>query len=169
MNSMRLALLGMLISSPVCAQDFLQQWRDSATKAMNEFRAAHWDAIKSGGWQFVEGVVNPEGVPIADLFIKDVRAQGGAVRSAQVFSAYYAPVPAADGPEYRSSKALMWFDCSAGKFDQRSVQHYASSDGAGDPGSAEAVKPGTAPGEMKVAEQNSIERTLLTAACAAKI
>jgi surface-adhesin protein E len=163
------ALIGVLMSSPICAQDFLQQWRDSATKAMNEFRAAHWDTLKSNGWHFVEGVVNAEGVPTADLFIKDVKTQGGAMRSAQVLSAYYAPLRAAEGPEYQSSKALIWFDCSAGRFDQRALERYASSDGAGEPSSPEAAKSTTAPADMKIAEQKSIEQTLLTAACAAQI
>jgi surface-adhesin protein E len=168
-NKSMVTLAALMLSSTTFAQDFLQQWRDSATKAMNEFRAAHWDTLKSNGWHFVEGVVNAEGVPTADLFIKDVKTQGGAMRSAQVLSAYYAPLRAADGPEYQSSKALIWFDCSAGRFDQRALERYASSDGAGDPSSSEAAKSPTAPAEMKLAEQKSIEQSLLTAACAAQI
>ena len=162
-------LIGLFVSPALYAQDFLQQWRDSAIKSMNEFRATQADAIKAGGWQFVDGLVNAEGVPLADVFIKAVKTQDGAVRSAQVLSAFYAPASSADVPEYQSSKAVVWFDCSGGSLEQRGIERYSSKDGAGPATSSEALKPATAPREMRTAEPQTIDKTLLAAVCTAKL
>ena len=66
-------LIALTSSALAGAQDFLQQWRDSAAKAMNEFRSAHGADIQAAGWRFVTAVTTPEGVPSADVFVKDVK------------------------------------------------------------------------------------------------
>lgn len=169
MKKAMVALVALMLSSPTFAQDFLQQWRDSAIKGMNEFRAAHWPAIKNGGWQFVDGVVSADGIPTSDLFIKDVKAQSGTVRSASVLNAFYAPVAASEVPEYQSTMALVWFNCNDGSYQDRSVQRYASVDGRGEANSGDAAKPNSAPAEMKTPEPQSSEKTLLTAVCSVKL
>jgi hypothetical protein len=42
-------LICLALSSAAGAQDFLQQWRDSATKGMNDFRSAHKAGIEAKG------------------------------------------------------------------------------------------------------------------------
>ena len=138
-------------------------------KSMNEFRATSADAIKAGGWHFVEGLVNAEGVPLADVFIKDVKPQDGSVRSAQVLSAFYSPASSSDVPEYQSSKAVVWFDCASGGLEQRGIERYSTKDGAGAATSSEALKPTTAPREMRTAEPQTLDKALLTAVCTAKL
>jgi hypothetical protein len=162
-------LIGISVFAPLFAQDFLQQWRDSAIKSMNEFRATSADAIKAGGWHFVEGLVNAEGVPLADVFIKDVKLQDGTLRSAQVLSAFYSPTSSSDVPEYQSSKAVVWFDCAGGGVEQRGIERYSTKDGAGPATSSEALKPATAPREMRTAEPQTLDKSLLTAVCTAKL
>ena len=169
MNKATVALVALMLSLSTFAQDFLQQWRDSAIKGMNEFRAVHWPAIKDGGWQFVDGVVSSDGIPMSDLFIKDVKAQAGPVRSAYVLNVFYAPVAASEVPEYQSTKALVWFNCNDGTYQDRRVQRYASIDGRGDANSGDAEKPNSAPAEMKSAEPQSSEKTLLAAVCSVKL
>src|SRR3954468_22019077 len=168
-NTILVGLIAFFVSPALFAQDFLQQWRDSAIKSMNEFRAAQADAIKAGGWQFVDGLVNAEGVPLADVFIKDVKQQEGMVRSAQVLSAFYSPTSSADVPEYQSSKAVVWFDGASGGLEQRGIERYSTKDGAGQVTSSEALKPATAPREMRTAEPQTLDKALLTAVCGAKL
>ena len=68
-------MLGVAVVTGASAQDFLQQWRDSATRQMNAFRATHAPAIVASGWRFVAGSVSAESVPIADVFIARVAAK----------------------------------------------------------------------------------------------
>ena len=162
-------LLSCLLAAPVLAQDFLQQWRDSAIKGMNEFRAAHAAEIKAQGWRFIDGAVTAEGVPIADVFIKDVKAQDASTRSVRVLNAFYVPVSAADFPEYQSSSALVWFHCADGQYEHRRVDRYASIDGRGEPTSSDAKQPVEAPLEMKGAEPQSMAKTLANAVCSSPL
>ncbi|MEO8626988.1 MAG: surface-adhesin E family protein [Betaproteobacteria bacterium] len=162
-------LLSCLVASPVLAQDFLQQWRDSAIKGMNEFRAAHAADIKGQGWRFIDGAVNAEGVAIADIFIKDVKMQDASTRSARVLSAFYTPASGSDLPDYQSSNALVWFHCADGRYEHRSVDRYASADGRGASASSDDKQPVPAPLEMRGAEPVSMEKTLLTAVCASPV
>ena len=168
MNKAVIALIGLAFSSLGCAQDFLQQWRDSATKGMNEFRAAHRGTIEAGGWQFVGGTMTAEAVPRSDVFIKDVKALDGSVRSAQVLEVSYVPVPAADVPEYQSTQALFWFDCSARRYEERRLARYPSVDASGDPSSSSPDKPAAAALQGKPIEPESVESMLIAAACSAK-
>ncbi len=159
----RLALLACaLLSSTAGAQDFLQQWRDSAAKAMQEFRAAHSATIEAAGWKFAGGAVSAEGVPLADVFVKDVKAGQGSVKSADVLSVAYTPVPASSVPEHQSVKALVWFDCAAATYQDRALQRYASVDGSGQPSSSESAPAETA---MRHAEPGSAEAAALSAVC----
>src|SRR5690242_18098440 len=100
-----MAVAGALACVPAAAQDFLQQWRDSAAVAMKEFRAANDEPIRKQGWHFVEGLMNGEGVPLADVFVKDVKAESGSLRAAQVLSAFYQPASTPEGVGYRSARA----------------------------------------------------------------
>ena len=162
-------LVGLTFSALGGAQDFLQQWRDSAAKAMNEFRTAHGPGIQAAGWRFVTAVTTPEGVPSADVFVKDVKVQDGSIRSASVLTVAYDPVPAFDVPEYQSSRALVWFDCKQGRYEQRGIARYASANGGGTPTSADAEKPATAAPQMQAVEPESTQSTLLTAVCSATL
>jgi hypothetical protein len=167
-NKAVIALIGLTFSSLSCAQDFLQQWRDSATKGMNEFRAAHRSAIEAGGWQFVGGTMTAEAIPRSDVFIKDVKALDGSVRSARVLEVSYVSVPAADVPEYQSTKALLWFDCSERRYEERGIARYPSVDASGDPSSLSPDKPASASLQGKPIEPESVEGMLLATACSAK-
>lgn len=160
-------LVAVTFSGLASAQDFLQQWRDSAAKAQHEFRTAHGPAIQAAGWRFVAAVTTPEGVPSADVFVKDVKVQDGPIRSASVLTVAYVPFPASDVPEYQSSRALVWFDCSQERYEQRDIARYASLDGSGTPTSADAEKPASAPPQMQPAEPGSAQGALLTAVCSA--
>ena len=160
-------LIGLTFSALADAQDFLQQWRDSAAKAMNEFRTDHGPEIQAAGWRFVTAVTTPEGVPTADVFVKDVKVQQGSIRSASVLTVAYVPVPASDVPEYQSSRALVWFDCTQGRYEQRGLARYASVDGGGTPTSAEKAA-ATAP-QMQPADPGSSQSALLTAVCSATL
>ena len=162
-------LLALTFAAPAAAQDFLQQWRDSAAKAMNEFRAAHGPEIQAAGWRFVTVITTPEGVPTADVFVKDVEVKEGPIRSAAVLTVAYVPVPALDVPEYQSSRALVWFDCKHGRYEQRSIARYASMNGGGTPTSADAEKPATAAPQMQAVEAESAQSTLLIAVCSATL
>lgn len=168
MKKVLVTLIGVLFSSLAGAQDFLQQWRDSAIKGMHEFRDAHRAKIDARGWQFVGGTTNSDAIPISDLFIKDVKMRDGSTRSAYVLNAFYAPVAASDLPEYQSTKALVWLDCNEQRYADRSIDRYPSVDGSGDPTSSQAEKPASGSTEMKNAEPQSVEKTLLTAVCSAK-
>ena len=161
--------VALTFSAPAGAQDFLQQWRDSAAKAMNEFRTAHGPGIQAAGWRFVTAVTTPEGVPSADVFVKDVKEHEGPIRSASVLTVAYVPVPAFDVPEYQSSRALVWFDCKQGRYEQRSIARYASTDGSGTPTSADAEKPASAAPQMQSVEPESAQGALLTAVCSATL
>ena len=163
------ALVGLTFSALANAQDFLQQWRDSATKAMNEFRTAHGPAIQAAGWRFVTAITTPEGVPTADVFVQDVRARDESIRSASVLTVAYVPVPAFDVPEYQSSRTLIWFDCRKGSYEQRGIARYASVDGGGAPTSSNAEKPASEAPQMQPAEPDSAQSTLLTAVCSAAL
>jgi len=161
-------LIGLALSSPTLAQDFMQEWHDNAVKSMDAFRAAHQAEIEARGWQFVSGTVSSEGIPMADLFFKDVKVQDGAIRSASVLTAAYVPVQPSGLPGYQSTNAVVWFDCKGARFEQRGIKRYASADGSGEPTSSEAEKPASAPMQPKDAEPESTEKTLLTAVCSAK-
>jgi hypothetical protein len=126
-----LVMIGLAFSPATPAQDFLQQWRDSATKTMNEFRAVQRPRIEAAGWRFAAGAETAEGVPTADIFVKDLKTRGGKVRSAQVLTASYVPIAAFEVPEYQSTNALVWFDCGTGAFEQRGIERYSSGDGTG--------------------------------------
>jgi hypothetical protein len=162
-------LISLALSSAVCAQDFLQQWRDSATKGMNEFRSAHKAGIEANGWHFVAGAQSAEEVPVSDVFVKGVKAEKGSIRSAYLLYALYVPVPASESPEYQSAKMLVWFDCKEGSYEQHILEHYASADGSGKPVSRDAEKQGSAAIEIPGADPRSIEKPLLAAVCSAKL
>jgi hypothetical protein len=168
MKKFLVTLIGLALSSAACAQDFLQQWRDSATKGMNEFRSAHKAGIEANGWHFVAGAQSAEEVPISDIFVKGVKAEKGAVRSAYLLNAFYVAVPASEFPEYQSAKMLVWFDCKEGSYEQRILERYASVDGSGNPVSREAEKQGSAGIEMPGADPRSFEKPLLAAVCSTK-
>ena len=162
-------LITLTFPALTAAQDFLQQWRDSAAKTMNEFRTAHGPEIQAAGWRFVAAITTPEGVPTADVFVKDIAVKEGPIRSAAVLTVAYVPVPAFDVPEYQSSRTLVWFDCKQGRYEQRSISRYASVNGGGTPTSADAEKPATAPLQMQPAEPESAQGALLTAVCSASL
>jgi hypothetical protein len=168
MKNILIPLLGLALSSAVCAQDFLQQWRDSATKGMNEFRSAHKPGIEADGWRFVAGAQSAEEVPISDIFIKGVKAEKGSIRSAYLLNVFYAAVPASEFPEYQSAKMLVWVDCKEGSYEQRILERYASEDGSGMPVSRDAEKRGSAGIEMPGADPRSFDKPLLAAVCSAK-
>jgi hypothetical protein len=159
-----LAVAGALASAPAVSQDFLQQWRDSAAVAMKEFRAANGETIRKQGWHFVDGSMNGEGVPLADVFMKDVKAQSGATRAAQVLSAFYQPASTPEGVGYRSSRATVAIDCAAGRLQQLAVAYFESPDASGEP-AAPAV---TAAGDAHEPQAGTPERALLAAVCSAK-
>lgn len=169
MKKFLVPLIALALSSAVCAQDFLQQWRDSAIKGMNEFRSAHKAGIETNGWHFVAGAQSMEEVPISDVFVKAVKAGKGSIRSAYLLNVFYVAVPASDSPEYQSTKALVWFNCKEGSYEQRNLERYASVDGSGNPVSADAEKPGSEAIEMPGADPRSIEKPLLAAVCSAKL
>ncbi|MEO8158860.1 MAG: surface-adhesin E family protein [Betaproteobacteria bacterium] len=168
MRSLLIALIGVTLSAGVFAQDFLQQWHDSATRNMSEMRAAHKPAIEAAGWRFVSGAQSVEGVPISDLFVKGVKVEKDTVRSANLLNVFYVPVPASDFPEYQSTKMLVWFDCKEGEYEQRILERYATVDGSGNPVSRDAEKQGAGTIEMPGADRHSYEKALLAAVCQAK-
>ena len=168
MKNLFTALIGVTLSTGAFAQDFLQQWRDSAIQTMNEFRSANKAGIEAGGWRFVAGALSAEEVPISDIFIKGVKAEKGSVRSAYLLNAFYEPVPASELPEYQSTKMLVWFDCKEGSYEQHILERYPSVDGSGNPVSRDIEKH-DAPGiEMHGADARSIENLLLPAVCSAR-
>jgi hypothetical protein len=160
-------LIGLGLASPIYAQDFMQQWRDGAIAAMNAFRAAHSDQIKAQGWQFVGGAESSEGIPISDVFVKDVKILDGAGRSAYVLNVSYAPVEVSGLPEYQTTKALALFNCAQRSYEYRSVERYANMEGSGDPNSSDTRKADSPPMELKGAELLSMEKTLLEHVCSA--
>jgi hypothetical protein len=168
MKKILIPLLAVALSPPVLAQDFLQQWRDSATKGMNEFRSAHKAWIEANGWHFVAGALSEEEVPISDIFVKGVKAEKGPIRSAYLLNAFYAPVPASEFPEYQSAKMLVWFDCKEGSYEQRILERYTSVDGSGNPVSRDFEKHDTPGIEMQGADPQFVESSLLLAVCSAK-
>jgi hypothetical protein len=133
MNRLLVMLIGLVLSSAAHAQDSLQQWRDSATQAMNEFRSAKKGRIEANGWQFVAGTLSAEEVPISDMFIRGVKTEQGSIRSAYLLNAFYLPVADPELPVYQSTKMLVWFDCKEGNFQQRIVERYPSADGSANP------------------------------------
>jgi hypothetical protein len=159
-----MAVAGALACVPAAAQDFLQQWRDSAAVAMKEFRAANDETIRKQGWHFVEGLVNGEGVPLADVFVKDVKAESGAMRTAQVLSAFYQPASTPEGAGYRSARATVAVDCGASRLQQRNIAYFESADASGNP-----VAPATSTaGDAHEPQAGTPERALVTAVCSAK-
>lgn len=169
MKKILVTLIGLALSSAVGAQDFLQQWRDSATKGMNEFRSAHKAWIEANGWHFVAGAQSAEEVPISDVFVKGVKAEKGSIRSAVLLNVFYVPVPASESTEYQSAKMLVWFDCKEGRFEQHILERYATVDGSGNPVSRDAEKQGLAAIEIPGADPRSIEKPLLAAVCSSKL
>ena len=163
------AIFALALSSSVCAQDFLQQWRDSATKGMNEFRSAHKAGIEANGWHFVADARSAEEVPISDVFVREVKTGDGSIRSAVLLNVFYTPMPGSGSPEYQSTKALVWINCKQGSYEQRNLERYASADGSGNPVSTTAEKPGSEPIELPGADARSIEKPLLAAVCSAKV
>lgn len=168
MNKLLAAIIVLAAVLPASGQDFLQQWKDTATQQMKEFRAAHRPAIEAGGWRFVHGAVTPEGVPTSDYFVQGIVERSGGLRAAQVLNAFYVPIPEADVPEYQSTRAVLWFDCKAGTFEQRELSRYASADGAGTANSAEPAGDQAASYEGQPPAHQSAEGALLQYVCAAK-
>ena len=166
MNRALVVLVCLTFSALSGAQDFLQQWRDSAAKAQNEFRTAHGPELQAAGWRFVTAITTAEGVPSADVFVKEVKVKDGPIRSASVLTVAYVPVPASDVPEYQSSRASVWFDCRQGRYEQRSIARYESTDGGGTPTSAEVE---SAAPQLQPVEPESVQSTLLTAVCSATL
>jgi hypothetical protein len=169
MKKFLVPLIGLALSSAVGAQDFLQQWRDSATKGMNEFRSAHRAGIEANGWHFVTGAQSAEEVPISDVFVKGVKVEKGSIRSAYLLNAFYVPVPASESPEYQSAKMLAWFDCKEGSYEQHILERYASVDGRGNPVFRDAEKQVLAAIEIPGADPRSFEKPILAAVCSAKL
>ncbi len=163
------ALLALCLSSSATAQDFLQQWRDSATRGMNEFRSAHKAAIEAKGWHFVVGVQSVEEVPVSDVFVRGVKTEQGPIRSAYLLNVFYVAVPESESPEYLSTKMLVWFDCKSGEYEQHILERYATADGSGNPVSrtAEKLEPGKI--EMPGADPRSYDQPLRAAVCTAKM
>jgi hypothetical protein len=168
MKKILISLLGLALSSGAFAQDFLQQWHDSATKAMNEFRSAHRSSIEAGGWRFVAGAKSLEEVPISDMFVKGVKTEEGPIRSAYLLNVFYLAVPESESPEYHSTKMLVWFDCKEGNLEQRILERYSTIDGSGNPVSRDAEKQSSGMIEMPGADARSFEKPLFAAVCTAK-
>ncbi len=168
MKKAALLLVGLLGSSPVFAQDFLQQWVDNATKAMKDFRTAHASRIEAAGWHFVGGSLTIEGVPQADLYLREVKAGEGASRAAMVLNAYYTPVPAFDFPEHQSMRALLNVDCGNDNYQERASWRYASADGSGEPNASTPERPTSNFRDNKHAQPQTAEKTLVDLVCAAK-
>jgi hypothetical protein len=169
MKTILTIILGLALSSPVLAQDFLQQWRDSAAKGMNEFRSAHKAGIEAKGWRFIAGTLSVEDVPISDVFVKGVKVEQGFIRSAYLLNVFYAAVPAAEFPEYQSAKMLVWFDCKTGSYEQHILERYATVDGSGNPVSRDAEKQDPSAIEMPNADPRSYDKPLLAAVCTTKL
>ena len=169
MKRVLVTFIGLLVGCPLGAQDFMQQWRDNAIVGMNAFRAAHSADIKAQGWQFVGGAETSEGIPVSDVFFKDVKIQDGPIRSAYVLNASYLPLQVTDSPEFQSTKALIWFNCTSGEHEYRSVERYANVDGSGAPTSSDTRKSDSTRMELKGAELQSMEKTVLSAVCSAKL
>jgi hypothetical protein len=160
-------LVGLVFASPIYAQDFMQQWRDGAIAAMNAFRSAHSDQIKAQGWQFVGGAESSEGIPISDVFVKDVKILDGTNRSAYVLNVSYAPVQVSGLPEYQATKTVALINCTERSYEYRSIERYANMEGSGDPNSSDSRKADSPPMELKGTELLSMEKTLLEHVCSA--
>ena len=169
MKSLLTLLIGVTLSTGAFAQDFLQQWRDSATKGMNEFRSAHKPTIEAKGWHFVVGAQSVEEVPVSDVFIKGVKTEQGPIRSAYLLNVFYVAVPESEFPEYLSTKMLVWFDCKSGEYEQHILERYATVDGSGNPGSRAAEKQEPGKIEMPGADPRSYDPPLLAAVCTARM
>ncbi len=161
-------ILAAMLPTAVVAQDFLQQWRDSAAKGMAEFREAHRGAIEAAGWRFVVATQSAEEVPISDVFLKSVKVEQGSIRSAYLLNVLYVAVPESEIPEYRSTKMLAWFDCKEGGYEQRILERYATVDGSGNPGSREAEKMVSTLNGFPGAERRTYEKALFAAICTAR-
>jgi len=168
MKNLLTALIGVTLSTGAIAQDFLQQWRDTATQGMNEFRSAHKAGIEANGWRFVVGAQSVEEVPVSDIFVKGVKAEKESIRSAYLLNVFYVAVPASESPEYLSTKMLVWFDCKEGSYEQRILERYATVDGSGNPVSRDAEKQDSGMIEMPGADRKSFEKPLLAAVCSTK-
>ncbi len=169
MNKYLIPLLALFLSPSATAQDFLQQWRDSATKGMNEFRSAHKASIEAKGWRFVVGAQSAEEVPVSDVFIKGVKTEQGSIRSAYLLNAFYVAAPGSESPEYLSEKMLVWFDCKTGEYEQHILERYATVDGTGNPVSRTVEKQEPGRIEMPGADPRSYDPSLLAAVCTARM
>jgi hypothetical protein len=159
-------LAGMLLFWPIChAQDFLQQWKDSAAVAQKEFRAASSSAITQQGWRFLEGFSNAEGVPLADLFVKDVKRESGTVRFARVLTAFYQPASTSEGTSFKSSHAELSFDCAGKHVQQRSAAYFTTPDASGAPAASQT----DASPQMHEPDPHTAEPALLAAVCAMQL
>ncbi|HVY06541.1 MAG TPA: hypothetical protein VHB46_11245 [Burkholderiales bacterium] len=168
MKKLFLAIAGLSLSAAVPAQDFLQQWRDSAAKGMAEFRDGHKATIEAGGWRFVGGTRSIEDVPISDVFVKSVKTEGGSVRSASFLNVLYVAVPESNVPEYRSTKMLVWIDCASGGYEQRILERYPTVDGTGIPGSREVERQESTLNGFPGADAHTYEKPMLAAVCTTK-
>jgi hypothetical protein len=169
MKKLLFVLICMSLSASASAQDFLQQWRDSAAKAMGEFRAAHQKSLELAGWRFVTGTESAENVPVSDIFVKTVRSESGTIRSAYLLNALYIAVTEGESPGYRSAKLLVWFDCRDGTYQQRILERYATVDGTGIPVSREAERQESTVIELAGADPRSYEKPLLAAICTSRM
>lgn len=168
MKKLLAVIIALAAALPASGQDFLQQWKDTATQQMKDFRAAHRPAIEAGGWRFVHGAVTLEGVPVSDYFVKGIADRPGGLRAAQVLNTFYVPIPEADVPEYQSTRGQIWFDCKAGTFEQRDLSRFASADGSGTANSADEPRGDAAPFTGQAPAHQSVEGALLEHVCAAK-
>jgi hypothetical protein len=157
--------VGLTLSAAAHAQDFLQQWRDSAVAAQKEFRAANTNNITQQGWRFLEGFTNAEGVPLADLFVKDVKRENEAVRSAHVLTAFYQPASAPDGTQYRVSRSELSFDCAGKHVQQRAASYFDKADATGEPAASQSE----AGPQMRDPDPHTAEPALLAAICAMQL
>jgi hypothetical protein len=157
--------LGAALADGASAQDFLQQWRDSATRQMHVFRANAAPGIVSAGWRFIAGSVSAESVPIADVFIARVAARTGTIRSADVLTSYYAERPESVVPAHQSARSVEWFDCAAGTWEQRSLKLYSGHDGSGEPNHAEPAKPDSEPATLGPIDHGVVTHAVLAAVC----
>lgn len=168
-HSLIAVALGLALTNGASAQDFLQQWRDSATRQMNAFRSSHAPAIVAAGWRFVAGSVSAESVPIADVFVARVSERTGTIRSADVLTSYYAERPESVVPAHQSARSVEWFDCVAGTWEQRSLNLYPGHDGRGEPNHAEPARPDSDPATPGTIDHGVVTHAVLAAVCSAAL
>jgi hypothetical protein len=164
-HSLSAAVIGALLVTNASAQDFLQQWRDAATKQRNEFRATHSAAILAAGWRFVGGSTSAEGVPMADVFVARTAKRAGGIHSAELLTSFYALLPESVVPEHQSMRSVAWFDCAAGTWEQRTLARYPTLDGTGDPNSAEPGKAEADPPVLGPIDHGAVVHAVLATVC----